>query len=148
MKLLGNRTKFIKNQSIDSYKEFSFWGIIWCFSRIISLQHNVIPIWYDFLKDVICPRTLIRSFSNVEHLLGHRKIRVPYCDRSVRPVRKKWFSPFYSTWVWYIHQTCTNCSSWHDLLMPYGGLCPLWHGISVKITDFSDRWIRFLDSHG
>ena len=32
---------------------------------------------------------------------------------------------YYSTYWCYIHQTCTNCSSWHDLLIPRGGLCPL-----------------------
>ena len=39
----------------------------------------------------------------------------PCVRPSVRPVRKKWLSPFYSTYWCYIHQTCTNCSSWHDL---------------------------------
>ena len=30
-------------------------------------------------------------------LLEPCKMRVPYSDQSVRPVRKKWLSPFYST---------------------------------------------------
>ena len=37
-------------------------------------------------------------------------------------VRKKWWSLYYSTYWCYIHQTCTNCISWHDLLLPYSGL--------------------------
>ena len=39
-------------------------------------------------------------------------------------VRKKWLSPYFSTYWCYIHLTCTNCWSWHDLLIPRGGLCP------------------------
>ena len=31
---------------------------------------------------------------------------------------------YYSSYWCYIHQTYTNCSSWLDLLMPCGGLCP------------------------
>ena len=42
----------------------------------------------------------------------------------VTMVRKKWLSLYYSTYWCYIHQTCTNCSSWHDLLMSLDGLCP------------------------
>ena len=42
----------------------------------------------------------------------------------IRPVRNKWLCPFYSTYWCYIHQTCTDCSSWYDLLIPRGGLCP------------------------
>ena len=47
---------------------------------------------------------------------------------SVRPVGKKWLSPFYNTY------SCTNCSSLHDLQMPYGGLCPwpLFHAWVTK----------------
>ena len=41
-----------------------------------------------------------------------------------RPVRLKWLSQFFSTYVYYIHHTCTTSSSWHDIQMPYGGLCP------------------------
>ena len=52
---------------------------------------------------------------------------------SVRWVRKKWLSPFCSTYWCYIHQTCINCSSWHDLLMPRGGLCP-WPTFHAWVT--------------
>ena len=38
-------------------------------------------------------------------------------------VRKKWLGLYYSTYWCYIHQTCTNCSS-YDLLMPHVVLCP------------------------
>ena len=48
-------------------------------------------------------------------------------------VRKKWLSPYYSTYWCYIHQTCTNCSSWHDLLMSRGGLCP-WPTFHASVT--------------
>ena len=43
----------------------------------------------------------------------------------VTMVRKKWLSPYYSTYWSYIHQTCTNCSSWHDLLIPCDGFVSL-----------------------
>ena len=39
--------------------------------------------------------------------------------------RKKWLSLYYNAYECYIHQTYTNYSSWHYLLMPHGGLCPL-----------------------
>ena len=48
-------------------------------------------------------------------------------------VRKKWLSPYYNTYWCYIHQTCTNCSSWHDLLIPRGGLCP-WPTFHASVT--------------
>ena len=53
--------------------------------------------------------------------------RVVICvlDLHFTLVRKKWLGIYYSTYWCCIHQTCTNCSSWHDLLMPHGGLCPL-----------------------
>ena len=59
---------------------------------------------------------------------------------SVRPVRKKWLSPFYTTKVWYIHQTCTNCSSWHDLLIQCGGLCP-WPTFHAWVTMVRKNWL-------
>ena len=50
-----------------------------------------------------------------------------YVRPCVRQVRKKCLYSLYSTKVWY--QTCTNCSSWPDLLMPRSGLChwPIFH---------------------
>ena len=48
-------------------------------------------------------------------------------------VRKKWLRPYYSTYWCYIHQTWTNCSSWHDLLIPRGGLC-LWPTFHASVT--------------
>ena len=73
---------------------------------------------------------------------------MPYSDLSfhlcvracVRPVRKKWLSPFYSTKVRYIHQTYNNCSSWHDLLMPLGGLCP-WPTFHTWVTMVRKKWL-------
>ena len=59
---------------------------------------------------------------------------------SVRPVRKKWLSSFYSTYWYYIHQTCTNCSSWHDLLIPRGGLC-LWPTFYAWVTMVRKKWL-------
>ena len=75
-------------------------------------------------------------------------MRVPYSDRSVRPsvrvsvrpVRKKWLSPFFSTYWCYIHHTCTNCSSWHDLLIPRGGLCP-WPTFHSWVTMVRKKWL-------
>ena len=43
-------------------------------------------------------------------------------------------SSYYSTYECYIRQTCTNCSSWHDLLMPLGGLCP-WPTFHASVTE-------------
>ena len=58
----------------------------------------------------------------------------------VRPVRKKWLSPFYSTYWCYIHKTCTNCSSWHDLLIPHGSLCP-WPTFHAWVTMVRKKWL-------
>ena len=55
-------------------------------------------------------------------------------------VRKKWLSLYYSTYWCYIHQTCTNCSSWHDLLMPCGGLYP-WPTFQVWVTMIRKKWL-------
>ena len=59
---------------------------------------------------------------------------------SVRPVRKKWFSPFNSSKVWYIHLTCTNNSSWHDVLIPHGCLCP-WPTFHASVTMVRKKWL-------
>ena len=58
----------------------------------------------------------------------------------VHLVRKKWLSPYYSTKVWYIHQTCTNCSYWHDLLIPRGALCP-WPTFHAWVTMVRKKWL-------
>ena len=58
----------------------------------------------------------------------------------VRPVRKKWLSPFCSTYWCYIHQTCANCSSWHDLLISRGGLCP-WPTFHAWVTMVRKKWL-------
>ena len=55
-------------------------------------------------------------------------------------VRKKRLSLYYSTYWCYIHQTCTNCSSWHDLLMPGGGLCP-WPTFHTWVTMVRKKWL-------
>ena len=55
-------------------------------------------------------------------------------------VRKKWLCQYYSTYWCYIHQTCTNCSSWHDLLMPHGGLCP-WPSFHAWVTMVRKKWL-------
>ena len=57
----------------------------------------------------------------------------------VTMVRKKWLSPYYSTYWCYIHQTCTNCSSWHYLLIPCGGLCP-WPTFQASVTKTQNGW--------
>ena len=78
-------------------------------------------------------------------------MQLSYSDRSVRPsvrasvspcvrpVRKKWLSPFCSTYWCYIHQTCTNCSSWHDRLMPYAYLCP-WPTFHAWVNMVRKKW--------
>ena len=58
----------------------------------------------------------------------------------VTMVRKKWLSLYYSTYRCYIHQTCTNCSSWHDLLMQRGGLCP-WPTFHAWVTMVRKKWL-------
>ena len=59
----------------------------------------------------------------------------------VTMVRKKWLSIYYSTYWCYIHQTCTNCSPWHDLLMPRGGFChwPTFHAWLTKTQNGNSR---------
>ena len=42
--------------------------------------------------------------------------------------------------MWYTHQTCTNCLSWHDLLMPGGGLCP-WPIFHAWVTMVGKKWL-------
>ena len=60
----------------------------------------------------------------------------------VTMVRKKWLSLYYTCSIYwcYIHQTCTNGSSWHDLLMPRGGLCP-WPTFHTWVTMVSKKWL-------
>ena len=60
----------------------------------------------------------------------------------VTVVRKKWLHvcPYYSTYWCYIHQTCTNCSSWHDLLIQHGGLCP-WPTFHAWVTIVRKKWL-------
>ena len=48
-------------------------------------------------------------------------------------VRKKWLSLYYSAYWCSIHQTCTNCSSWHGLLMQHGDFCP-WPTFHAGVT--------------
>ena len=55
-------------------------------------------------------------------------------------VRKKWLSPYCSTYWCYIHQTCTNCSSWHDLLIPCCDLCP-WPTFHAWVTMVRKKWL-------
>ena len=55
-------------------------------------------------------------------------------------VRKKCLSLYYSAYQCYIHQSCTNCSSWHDLLMPHGGLCP-WLIFHAWVTMVRKKWL-------
>ena len=61
-------------------------------------------------------------------------------------VRKKWLSLYYNTHTYgcYVHQTYTNCSSWHDhddLLMPHGGLCP-WPTFYAWVTMvYRKKWL-------
>ena len=64
----------------------------------------------------------------------------PSVRASVRPVRTEWLSPLYSTYWCYLHQTCTNCSSWHDLLMPGGGLCP-WPIFHTWVIMVRKKWL-------
>ena len=46
----------------------------------------------------------------------------------------------YSIYWCCIHQTCTNCSSWHDLLMQRGGLCP-WPIFHTWVTMVRKKWL-------
>ena len=77
-------------------------------------------------------------------ILGPRKkwLVFPSVHSCVRPVRKKslWLSPFCSTYWCYIDQTCTKCSSWLDLLMSHGGLCP-WPTFHAWVTMVRKKWL-------
>ena len=64
----------------------------------------------------------------------------PSVHTSVLPVRKKWLSPYFNTYWCYIHQTCTYCSSWHDLFIPRGGLCP-WPTFHAWVTVVRKKWL-------
>ena len=55
-------------------------------------------------------------------------------------VRKKKLCLYYRTYWCYIHQTCTNFSSSHDLLMPRGGLCP-WPTFHAWVTMVRKKWL-------
>ena len=55
-------------------------------------------------------------------------------------VRKKWLSLYYTTYECYIHQSCTKCSFWHDLLMLCGGLC-LWPTFHAWVTMVRKKWL-------
>ena len=56
--------------------------------------------------------------------------------------RKKWLSLslYYNTYGCFFHQTYTNCSSWHDLLMPHGVLCP-WPTFYASVTIARKKWL-------
>ena len=45
-----------------------------------------------------------------------------------------------STYWCYIHQTCTNCSSWHDLLIARCGLCP-WPTLHAWVSMVRKKWL-------
>ena len=49
---------------------------------------------------------------------------------------------YYSTYWCYIHQTYTNCSSWHDLLMSHGTFCP--HAGVTMVRNGKEETIRSL----
>ena len=70
------------------------------------------------------------------------------CHALVNIVRKKWLSLYYSTYGCYIHQTYTNCSSWHDLLMPSGGLC-LWPTYHAWVSMVRKKWLsQYYSTYG
>ena len=54
--------------------------------------------------------------------------------------RKKWLSLYYSIVWFYIYQTCSNCSSWYNLLVPHGGLCPL-PTFHAWVTIVRKKWL-------
>ena len=56
---------------------------------------------------------------------------------SVRLGRKSLYN---STCECYIQQTCTKYSSWHDLLIPHGGLCP-WPTFHAWVTTVRKKWL-------
>ena len=73
MKLTANRTKFIKDQSIESYKK-SFLGKMWYFYRIVSLHYNVIPMWHDFKMSYLQEYLLdVDITSMLNSILGKKK---------------------------------------------------------------------------
>ena len=58
----------------------------------------------------------------------------------VTMVRMKWWSLYYSTYGFYIHQTYTYCSSWHDLLTPRGVLRP-WLIFHAWVSIVRKKWL-------
>ena len=64
----------------------------------------------------------------------------------VTMVRKKWLSLYYSTYWCYIHQTCTNYSFCHYLLISRGGLCP-WPTFHTWVTMVRKEWLSLYYSN-
>ena len=60
-------------------------------------------------------------------------------------VKKKWLSLYYSTHGCYVHQTCTNCSSWPDSLMPHSGLSP-WPTFHAWVAMVRKKWLCLFNS--
>ena len=69
-----------------------------------------------------------------------RFVSSTYIHAWVTMVRKKWLSLFFSAYWWYIHQTCTNCLSCHDLLIPGDGLSP-WPLFHAWVTMVRKKWL-------
>ena len=67
-------------------------------------------------------------------------MEVPNKNHSLSHTLPGLHSPYYSTYWCYIHQTCTNCSSWHDILMRRGGLC-LWPTFHAWVTMVRKKWL-------
>ena len=80
------------------------------FTKLAPTIHLDMIYWYQV---VVCVLDL------------HFTLEWPWLGKILRP--------YYSTYWSYIHQTCTNCSSWHDLLIPRGGLCP-WSTFHASVT--------------
>ena len=64
----------------------------------------------------------------------------------VTMVRKKWLSLYCNTYGCYIYQSCTNCSSWHDLPMSFDDLCP-WPTFHAWVTMVRKKWLVYITVH-
>ena len=84
------------------------------FTKLAPTVHHDIICWCHIMAhDDLCPWPTFHAW--------------------VTMVRKKRISLYNSVYECYIHQTDTNCSSWHDLLMPRGGWCP-WPTFHASMT--------------
>ena len=100
-----------------------------------SIYHLVTQLWRCNTQKYSLGESIFLAKSKDYTLLyiSDKFHRVWMTTIFLRSVFYRSLSLFYSTYWCYIHQSCTNCSSWHGLLMPHGSLCP-WPTFHTSVT--------------